>query len=160
MRCAIVYYSLEGNSALVAERLEALLDADVIQLVCQKPYPSDGPRKFVKGGKDAAFGVAAKLEPYSFNVASYDLVILAMPVWASRVPPAMNTFLRDNDLSGVRVALALSSTGGDATKCAADCQKKLKTQAQMPILSVTDPKAGKEPELDAKIARFCEELKA
>lgn len=158
MRCAIVYYSLEGNSALVANKLASLLEADVIQLVCQKPYPSEGPLKFVKGGKDAAFGVAAKLEPYSFDSSQYDTVILAMPVWASRVPPAMNTFLRENDLSGVKVALALTSTSGDAAKCAADCKKKLKTQEQLPVLSVKDPKAGKEPELDAKTARFCEEI--
>jgi hypothetical protein len=160
MSTAIVYYSLEGNSALVAEMLEKRLDADVIGIECVKPYPSTGARKFIKGGKDAVTGATPALEPYSFDATDYDLIVLVMPVWADHIPPAMNTFLRDNDLSGKRVGLALCSSSGNARKCALDCRRKLRTPMECPLVSLSDPALGKDPDLDIKLDRFCGQVTA
>lgn len=161
MKTVVVYYTLNGNSKLVSEKIAKRLDADLVSLECTKAYPASGPLKFIVGGKDAAVGATPELKPYTFVADAYDLVILATPVWASRCSTAFNTFLRDNDLSGVRVAFAISSSGGDATKCARDIKNKLHLDdgTTVPVLSLRDPASGRDPDLDSKIDQFCDVLR-
>ena len=159
MKTAIVYYSLNGNSEFVAKNLAGRLGGDLVRLECQKPYPARGPLKFIKGGKDAMAGVEPPLRPYTFDDTGYDLVVLACPVWADKVPPAINTFLRDHDLSGVRVALVVSSAGGSGEKCVADCVSKMRGQANPPVLSLRNPADGKDAQLGEKLEEFCSTLR-
>lgn len=159
MNTCIVYYSLTDNSHLVAEKLSALLRATVIALACEHPYPATGARRFIVGGRAAMAGDTPALLPYSFDDDAYDLVVLCAPVWANKTVPAMNTFLRDHPLTGCRVALALTSTGGSAEKAAADYRTKL-GQDVVGVLSLRDPARGKEPELDERIAHFAHQLEA
>ena len=151
MKTAIVYYSLNGNSEFVAKDLAGRLGGDLVRLECQKPYPAKGPLKFIKGGKDAMAGVKAPLRPYTFDEKDYDLVILAFPVWADKVPPAINTFLR--------VALVVSSASGSGEKCVADCVSKLRGQANPPVLSLRNPADGKDAQLGEKLEEFCSTLR-
>lgn len=158
MKVAIVYYSLEGNSRLVAERLATLLHADVCEIESVRPYPTKGPGKFIAGGRAAASSEKPELKPYSFDEGDYDLVVLAGPVWANHVASPLNTFLAGHDLSGCKVALAICSMGGNASRCAADFTRKLGLSEQPPTLSLRSPAAGKEPDLDGKLAAFAKEL--
>ena len=76
MGTAIVYYSLNGNSEMVAEKLAAKLDADVIKLEPDKAYPDKGAKKFLWGGKSAVMGEQPVLKPYEFDADKYDKLIL------------------------------------------------------------------------------------
>lgn len=40
MKVAVVYFSLEGNTKYVAEKIAKVLDADMIQLIPVKEYPT------------------------------------------------------------------------------------------------------------------------
>ena len=50
MKTAVVYYSMSGNTELAAERIAAVLGADLIRLTPVKAYPDKGFRKFFWGG--------------------------------------------------------------------------------------------------------------
>lgn len=80
MNVAIVYFSLEGNTKYVAEKIAKVLDADMIQLIPVKEYPTGKVSKFFWGGKSATFKEIPKLEAYRFDSQNYDLVLLGTPI--------------------------------------------------------------------------------
>lgn len=125
MACAVVFYSLEGSTKAVAERLAKELDAKLITIESEKNYPTSGFAKFMVGGKDALFGTLPKLKPYSFDDAAYDTVVLATPVWADHAAAPMRAFLAEHKLEGKKVGAAILSGSGDASKCVADIAKSL-----------------------------------
>ena len=50
MKTAIVYYSMSGNTKMVAEIIAKELSADLIEIKPVKDYPDKGARKFIWGG--------------------------------------------------------------------------------------------------------------
>lgn len=125
MACAVVYYSLEGSTKAVAERLAKELDASLIAIESEKKYPTSGFAKFMVGGKDALFGTLPKLKPYSFDDGAFDTVVIATPVWADKASAPMRAFLAEHKLDGKKVGAAILSASGDASKCVADLAKSL-----------------------------------
>ena len=121
MKRLIVYYSLEGSTRKVAERLAVELKADLLELKPVKPVKNNGS-KFMHGGGQVMFGICPKLEDYTFSVSDYDRVIIGTPVWAGSFTPAIKTFLKDNELNyKVSAVFTLSGSGKNE-----GCLKKLK----------------------------------
>lgn len=100
MRTAIVYYSMSGNTAYVAEKIaeeiKASGEVDIIRIEPKKVYPDKGAKKFFWGGKSAVMGEAPALQPYEFNIEKYDRIIFGTPVWASTFVPPLRTFIQVN----------------------------------------------------------------
>ena len=117
MKTAVVYYSLEGNVRYVAEKVAKETDAELIEIIPVKAYPDKGFKKFFWGGKAATMKEKPELEPYSFNEADYDTIVICSPVWAGTFTPPLRTFLAEHDLTGKRIAVIASSGGGNAVKC-------------------------------------------
>ena len=53
MKTAIVFYSMNGNTAMVARKLAEGINADLIEIKPEKSYPDKGFKKFLWGGKSA-----------------------------------------------------------------------------------------------------------
>lgn len=53
MKDLVVYFSLEGNTQYVAERIKEQTGADLSRLVPKKAYQDKGFAKFFWGGKSA-----------------------------------------------------------------------------------------------------------
>ena len=152
MARAVVFYSLEGSTKKVANRLAKELGATLVELDTEKAYPTTGLAKFMKGGMDAIFGLAPKLKPYAFDDAAYDVVVLACPVWAGKAAAPMQAFLAEHKLANAKVGLAAVSGGGDASGCVADVAKRLGRQdGELAIMSMTSAEA-QDPEALAKAA--------
>ena len=56
METAIVYYSMHGNSELVANKIAFITGADTIRVEPNKAYPDKGARKFHMGRKERSYG--------------------------------------------------------------------------------------------------------
>ena len=105
MKCAVVYYSLGGNTAAAAKKIAALTGADVFALR-EKNEKRRGVWGFVKSGFQAAFKMRARLErDYASETKAYDSLYVGTPVWAGHCAPAVNTFVQNADLSGKDVTL-------------------------------------------------------
>lgn len=116
MKSVIYYYSMEGNTQSIAERIAEGTTMDVCRLVSQKSYPKNGLKYFF-GGMDVVFKRSPKLESLTKRPEGYDFIVLATPVWASSFTPAIRSFLKDHNLSGKKIILVATSSGGDADKC-------------------------------------------
>lgn len=105
MGSAVVYYSLQGNSALVAKTLADKLGARLVELREIK-HRKMGPSIFMKAGFQASLGVKSKLEGQPWkDVDGCDELHLVTPIWASKPVPVMNTFLAECDFNGRAVTV-------------------------------------------------------
>lgn len=159
MKTLIVYYSLEGNTEYAVKRIAEACGADTLRLVPVKKYPSGGFKKFFWGGKSAVMAETPDLEPYTFDPGSYDRIVFGFPVWAGNVTPPIRTFVKDNDLTGKRIAAVACQSGAGAEKAFG----KLKAAAGIADLEaelvLIDPKAKPSAENDRKIEAFCAKLR-
>ncbi|MDE6727797.1 MAG: NAD(P)H-dependent oxidoreductase [Oscillospiraceae bacterium] len=158
MKIAVVYYSLEGNTKFVAEKIAGRLIADLIELKCVKAYPTGKVSKFLWGGKSVTFGEKPALIPYNFNADEYDAVIIGSPVWASKYAPPLKTFFAENDISGKKLGFFTCCAGGKPDKCFAEMKRDAKHES-VATLNLVEPLKNQIPENDVEIDKFCEKLK-
>lgn len=123
MKTLIVYYSFEGNTRYAARLLAEKLDADTLELEPVRDYPRGNASKYVFGGAAASLSTAPKLKPYVCEPGKYDLIILGSPVWANRITPPLNTFLKSHDLRQSRVAAFACCAGGNTEQLFATLEK-------------------------------------
>ena len=102
MKTLVVYYTRSGNTTKVAEEIAAALGADIELL--KDGVNRGGPIGFVKSGREAKFGTMVNLEPLEHDLSTYDLVVVGTPVWARMVSSPVNTFLREVNLGGAKLA--------------------------------------------------------
>ena len=78
MRAAVIYYSMSGNCRYLAEEISRLTGACIIEIKPLKAYPSSGPARFIKGGKDAAWKFIDNLQIFSLlaNVADVKSLVI------------------------------------------------------------------------------------
>ena len=158
MSTAIVYYSMLGNSELVAEKLAAKLGADVIRIEPDKAYPDKGAKKFLWGGKSAVMGEQPRLKPYQFDAVKYDCIIIGFPVWASRPAPPICTFLNEqkSKLKGKKIAVFACQSGNGAEKAFERVKKMIGIERFAAEMIFIDPKTRANADNDKKIDMFLE----
>ena len=100
MKVAVVYYTRTGNTGLLVECVasalrEAGVQVSVLRIRPLKEYSPPlhlNPRlvfdTLVKGGTEI------RLEPGEFEPAEYGAVVVASPIWISRLAPPAQQFLR------------------------------------------------------------------
>lgn len=112
MKTAVIYYSYEGNCALIAELIKDALGADLIELQTVDDKKRQGVSKYFWGGRQVIMKKTPPLKPYTLNTEAYDLIIIGTPVWAASPAPALNTFLEEQRISNKRIALFCCHAGG------------------------------------------------
>lgn len=160
MKDLIVYYSLEGNTGYVADRLKDKLGADTLCLVPKKEYSTKGAAKFIWGGKSAIMGEKPELEEYEVDLKQYDRIIFGFPVWASTFTPPIRTFINDNreKLAGKRFAAFACQAGNGALKALEKLAKYLDESSFEQTAVFIDPKARHTDETDSLIDDFADSL--
>lgn len=154
-KAMVVYFSLEGNSQYVADKISEYIDADILRIEPVKDYPQGNVSKFFWGGMSVVFGENPKLISYDFSATQYDVIIIGTPVWAGSFTPPIKTFLRDNDLSKKKIALFACHGGGGAVKCFSKLKKELIDCDVISTLELVNPKYNHQQENDMKIKEFC-----
>ena len=161
MEDLIVYYSLEGNTDYVAQRIKEKLGAHIRRLVPVKPYSDKGLSKFFWGGKSAIMGDKPDLEDYNVDFSRFDRIIFGFPVWAANFTPPLRTFIEDNreGLKGKRFAAFVCQSGSGAEKALAKLEKCIGETAFEQTAIFIDPKAKRSEETDLRIDAFINALK-
>ena len=109
MKTLIVYYSLTGCTRTAAQKLAPLLGADLEEL--RESADRRGAGGFFRAGRDAMLARASDLRPTAFRPSDYDLVVVATPVWAFTMCPAVRTWLQ-REAAGLRAAAFVCTQGG------------------------------------------------
>ena len=157
MRSAIYYYSLEGNTQKIVEQITEGTQRDVCRLVAHRTYPKNGLKYFF-GGMDVVLKRTPKLEPLTMRPETYDLIVLATPVWADSYAPAIRSFLKEHNLSGKKIILIALTSGGDASKCFKAMKASLGESEIVGEFTVKSPVAGHAKAADAVVEKIRKRL--
>ena len=156
MKSAVIYYSLTGNTSLVAKMIAERIEADIIKLKPEKEIPSTGASKYFWGGKSVMLNEKPKLLNDNLNLEGYDTLIIGTPIWAGSITPPINTFLSENVIKDKRIFLfATHSPGTKTEKCFAKMKEKLTRNRTNETVGFEDVKKMSAKELDDKVRKFC-----
>ena len=162
MKTLVVYYSLEGNTEYVAEKIKEAIGADLLKLVPKKAYHDKGFAKFFWGGKSAVMAEKPELESYNIELTEYERIIFGFPVWAGNFTPLLRTFIGDNkeNLKNKTFAAFACQSGSGAEKAIGKLAKCLGVERIEKTAAFIDPKAKRTDATDAQIDSFCGMLRS
>lgn len=109
MKTLIVYYSLTGNTRRICESLKKNMSADLQQLCEQRRY--NRISAYITGKIAALRGTGCPILPLEEDVAAYDRIVIASPIWEGHLAPPVVTFLQCYDLREKPVYVLLTHTG-------------------------------------------------
>ena len=160
MKTVVVYFSLEGNTAYVAEMIKEKAGADLLRLVPKKAYHDKGFAKFFWGGKSAVMAEKPELEAYDVNLGDYDRIVFGFPVWASNFTPPLRTFIEENrdQIREKKVAAFACQSGAGAEKAFAKLAKCIGIESLEQTAVFIDPKGKASEEKNGQILEFCKTL--
>ena len=87
------------------------------------------------------------------------MIVIGTPVWNSRLTPAIRTYLRDNDLSGKKVAIFSTNEGRGNEKTLAMIRSLIPRGNIVGELGVSKA-LEKQAETESKISAWCSNLKS
>ena len=160
MKILIAYYSQGGNTDYAARRVAEETGGDLLRLEPVKAYPASGFMKFFWGGKSAVMAETPPLAPYRLRPADYDVIAVGFPVWAGNMAPPIRTFLKENDLSGKRVAAFACQSGSGAEKAFAKLTALLGGGSLFARAVFIDPKDKPSIQNEEALKSFCRALTA
>ena len=96
----VLYYSLTGNTKMVAEEFANRLGADIEEIVCVDSYDTNFLACIERCKKEREAGTVIDIEPVKADLSKYDVIFIGYPVWFGTYAPPIATFLANNDLSG------------------------------------------------------------
>jgi len=114
MKCLVVYYSLEGNTRLMAQAIAGEAHGDRLELIPVNDIRPTGFMRFFWGGRQVFTRQKPELKPLERNPSEYDLIFLGTPVWAFTFAPAIRSFLGQCSLEGKPVALFCCYVGAES----------------------------------------------
>ena len=144
MNTLLVYFSLEGNTKFIAEKIAKVINADVVSLTTSKAYPTEGFKKYFWGGKSVVFNDTPQLTTPPVDLTHYKSVIIGTPVWVGTYAPPIKTFINQNRISGKRVAFYACHGGGGAEKCFKNLRQALSDNIIIGEATFKDPQNDKE----------------
>lgn len=138
MKSIVLFYSYGGHTKKVAEKLARTQGADLVEIQTKThkgkflTYLLDCPRAMMRK--------TAPIEPITQNLADYDLITLASPVWASNPTPAFNAAVKLLPKNKNVQVIMVSASGSGATKRSEAATKALIKKQGCKVLSYKDVK--------------------
>ncbi len=155
MKSVVIYYSLTGNTKLVAKMIAERLGADIIDLKPEKEIPNKGIGKYFLGGMSVLLQKKPKLLNDEIKLEEYDTLVIGTPIRAGSPAPPLNTFLSDTKIKDKNIFLfATCSPGTDTGKCFGKIKEKLSRNRIRDTAGFEDLKKMSAKELDDKVRKF------
>lgn len=99
----IAYFSATNNTEGIANHLDAILDADLYEIMPELPYTaadlnynSDCRANDEQNDPSARPAISGSVD----SMEKYDVIFLGYPIWWGQAPKIISTFLESYDLSG------------------------------------------------------------
>lgn len=139
MKALVVFYSLEGNTKLIANSIAQQLNAELLELKPEKEIPRQGAQKYLWGGKSVIFKEKPKLLNEKPSLDQYDTIFIGTPIWAGSYAPPIHTFIADNALTDKKLVFFACHAGSGAKKCFEKLKKELKSNTTIGTIEFVDP---------------------
>lgn len=158
MKNLIVFYSLEGHTRYIADKLAKQISADIVELKPRREIPKSGFGKYLLGGMSVIFKQKPELINAMPNMDQYDAIFIGTPVWAGTYCASVNTLLAKYPFSGKKTALFACNAGGGAKKCFERLKKRLVNNKVIGEIEFIDPSTEKANEVDGQLKNWISAL--
>lgn len=126
----VAYFSASGVTARLAQKLAAVTDADLFEIVPEMPYTAadlDWTNKASRSSVEmndptSRPAVASR----AADLSRYDRIFVGFPIWWYTAPTIVNTFLEQYDLTGKTVVPFATSGMSPIGRSAADLRPSAK----------------------------------
>ena len=125
----IIYFSAEGTTKRVAEKLAEHIGADLFEIVPEQPYTAADLKWTNPLARCNREKFGKKDVPVSSRIADfdqYDEVSIGFPIWYGAAPNVVYTFCKGYDWSGKKVRIFATSGGSGIGKTAEKLQPYIK----------------------------------
>jgi len=102
---------LIGNSEMIAYMARDIVGGDLLEIQTEKIYPADYPETTQVAKTEFDSGELPKIKNLP-DLKSYEKIILIYPLWWSKLPKPVESFLRSYDLSGKIIVPIVTHGGG------------------------------------------------
>lgn len=96
MKVGIIYYSYTGHCKNYAKKLNKKIPSELIELRDAYLNQKKSFIKYANFSASAYRNQYSTLKSHVFEKNKYDHLIIITPVWVGHLPPAFNTFFKDN----------------------------------------------------------------
>lgn len=101
----VAFFSASGVTKKVADKLSSVLNADLHEIMPEKPYSKDdldwtneNSRSTIEMKKDKF--IRPNIANDVKNMEQYEIIYIGFPIWWYVAPTIINTFLEQYDLKG------------------------------------------------------------
>ena len=112
MTITTIYYSYSGITRGVAEKIQAALGGELVEVKAIKPYSK--LTAYTTGCYRATRGEADAIEPATIDVAGSDVIVIGTPVWMLRAAPPVNGAVKALAGCEGKTAVLFATCGGAA----------------------------------------------
>jgi len=123
MKKLVVFYSLSGNTEIVAKTIAKELKADLYRV--EEVRKRNRFLVYMTGGFAAIRNKCSEIKPVALNLHDYDLIFLGSPIWASRPVPAINAFISNTDFENKKTITFLTMGGEEYEKATRNMTMKI-----------------------------------
>ncbi len=113
----VVYFSATGTTRGVAEKIAALTDAELVEIVPAQPYTTEDLNYNDRSTRATVEQNTLDVRPEIANEISlegYTTVYLGYPIWWGQAPRILSTFVEGHDFTGITVIPFCTSGGSGA----------------------------------------------
>ena len=116
-KALIAYFSAEGNTGKLAERMAAVSGADLFEIAPEEIYTREDLDWRNKNSRSSLemndLDARPKIKGKVVDMDQYDTVFVGFPIWWYREPSIIDTFLESYDFSGKKIVpFATSGSSG------------------------------------------------
>ena len=111
----VAYFSAQGHTKVLAEKVAAVTGGELFEIVPVEPYTEedlDGWNESARGTRESKDRTTRpKVKSHVENFERYDTVYLGFPIWWFTAPTIVNTFLETYNTDG-KVIIPFATSGG------------------------------------------------
>ena len=144
MKTIVVYYSLNGNTKMVAEKIAEKLGCKISRITTKKKMPEGKAGQILKG---ALITILKARPAISFDkeITDYEHIIICTPVWAGTFTPAIRSFISLHDMKEKKISLVSTFDGGPG-RCFKALEEEIQPKEVLATLELKTP--ASDPQLD------------
>lgn len=141
----VAYFSATGNTERLARTAAKTLNADLFEIVPEQKYTDADLDWTDKKSRTTLESNDKKARPAIKNkveLAQYDSVVVAFPIWWYTAPKIIYTFMESYDFGGKKIVLLCTSGGSGLGRTSSDLQKVTNPKADIRNGKCLSPDAG------------------
>ena len=150
----VLYYSLTGNTKMVAQEIAADLAADIEEITCVDPYDTNFHACIQRCMQEREQGILPEINPVKADLDAYDVIFIGYPVWFGTYAPPVTKWLEGVDLSGKKIVPFCTFGSGGLVS---SCQDLAKAQPNAKIATGYGVRAARLDAMPKEVDQFLKE---